>query len=327
VQVRHDPDYHRDMDRLIDFLKVLQSQEEKVKATERGVARRSNQRLLLGAGLLIALLVIGFLALLASGRLGPGQPEPPNLETQAVAILATTQQAGVGQTQTAQAFSTINAIMTRFVTQTAAAVQTLATATPQPTRTPLPTDTPTPDASQTAAFLQTRDALSTQQTATAAALAATNNALSTLNAPTNTPQPTDTPTPTPTATASPSPTPPPTPTLPPTLPQMNVDIQATAFINAQATQVAGQSTSAAVTVRIPNGAKVAIHGGPGNTFPVLANENTKDPLRVIGRSRDGGWLQLERRYSNRGAQVPGWLTASSIVVETGNLNDLPVVGG
>src|SRR5262245_12452370 len=66
VEVRHDPDFHRDMNRLIDFLEILQQQEEAVQVRERGLARRNMRRTLAGLGVLAALIVMGVIVDIAS---------------------------------------------------------------------------------------------------------------------------------------------------------------------------------------------------------------------------------------------------------------------
>jgi hypothetical protein len=51
VQVRHDPDFHRDMTRLIDFLKVLEQQEQAVRQREQNRAQRNLRHAMVSIGI------------------------------------------------------------------------------------------------------------------------------------------------------------------------------------------------------------------------------------------------------------------------------------
>lgn len=270
VEVRHDPDFHRDMNRLIDFLEILQQQEEAVQVRERGRARRDMRRTLAGLGVLVAIIVIVVFVAIESDIIQILPTPVPTLDERQVAmqLVATfTAEAVAAQaTATPNATATIEAIMTGFVTETSVAQAIVNTSTQTPTFTPqpsdTPTDTPTPTKTPTPTedFLATADAQATararEATGTQAAfnIQATSDAQATLSVPTNTPEPTATPTERPTNTPVPTPTPTdtasPTRTLTPTqrptatnTPTPTDDVAATASAEAAA------ATQAAIDAR------------------------------------------------------------------------------
>jgi formylglycine-generating enzyme required for sulfatase activity len=226
VIVRHDPDFHRDMDRLIAHLGVIQQRDEAVQRS----AQRQIRRVYVAAAVIAALVAVIFIGLVLSGAitLGPVQPTLSPREI-AMQLNTLTAEAIKGSAGTA----TIEAILVGFETETLVAVQTeqaglTATAlsftdTPTPTQLPTatftpsltPSNTPTPtltltpttNFTTTAQARETSFALETTRSVATQIAQATNNALETLRAPTNTPVPTDTATPTSTATSSATPSP------------------------------------------------------------------------------------------------------------------------
>jgi len=271
VQVRHDPDFHRDMNRLIDFLKVLQHQEASVQSREQAAARRNMRRTLAGIGVIALVALVGFLALVASGVIKLGGAAPATFDPEGTALAQLTQTFGaeVAAVSTAGAQASVEAILTRFVTETEIAeTQTAESYTDTPTTTYTPSNTPTPttNATATAMAQMTEQRRSTQNAKATLDSEATNDALATQNAPTNTPASTDTPPPsntpsdtptlTPTHTPQPTATPLPTLTLTPNAPATQTAL-AIAVTNAVATQNA-LATSLASSVSIPPKAPVKI---------------------------------------------------------------------
>lgn len=226
VHVRHDPDFHRDMGRLISFLNVIREQEEVVQRREQQAAHRNTRRILVGAAITAAIVITGFVALMANGVIRLSGPGPATVDPVEVAylLLTNTKEAEIAAqaTATTNLTATIDAIMTDFVTQTISAYTDTPTSTQTPTETatatetPLPTDTNTPDFAATARIQATANAQATGAVMATANAQATNDALATRNAPTNTPRPTETPTQTPSPTVTLTQTPSLTPTWTPT---------------------------------------------------------------------------------------------------------------
>lgn len=230
--VRNDPDFRRDMARLLDDLNLLRRQETVIQEREKAAAQQATRRALTIAGGVGALLIVGFLLLVANGTIRFGEQNLElDIEGTANARLTLTAVA-VLATETPDAEASVNAIMTSFVTQTQAALQTSEafTATPSSTPTDMPTPTntdapptetntpsrtpsPTPNITETAQAVQALAAQETSAVQTTANARATNAALATRNAPTNTPEPTRTPTATASATPTSTNTPQPTTTF------------------------------------------------------------------------------------------------------------------
>ena len=243
VQVRHDPDFHRDMGRLIDFLNIIREQEGVVQKREQQAARRNVQRILIGAGVVAGLVIILFLGLLASGALQFGQEEATfDPIGTANALLTETAAAQVAAlaSATPDKDATVAAIMTQFVTQTvisaeiqiANATATAAAYTDTPTvtytpsqtatashtptstpsatatLTPIPTQTPSYTPTRTPDFTATSAARATEAALAAIATQASLNEQATNAALATQRVPTNTPlptnTPTPTATSTPT---------------------------------------------------------------------------------------------------------------------------
>ncbi|MBZ0278208.1 MAG: SUMF1/EgtB/PvdO family nonheme iron enzyme [Anaerolineae bacterium] len=331
VQVRHDPDFHRDMNRLIDFLKVIREREEVVQRRE----QKATRRILLGAGLAALIVVMGFVGLVMGGVIRlPGQGAATIDPVEAAFLLLTkTKEAEVAAlaTATPNLTATIDAILTNFVvgtdtaqTATAAAYTDTPTATATPSDTPTATDSPTPTATETPNFTETANA---QAANTAQAVnnaqatlnaQATNDALGTRNAPTNTPQPTETPTrtPSPTATHTPQPTETPTRTLtttaspsatPTATPTTNLTAAAQALRDAQATldvqttmTEAAQLTQAALTpaaTLAPLGMIVSSQSINMRSVPSIGNNVVAvlppgTQVTVLALVGDGAWYQV-----------------------------------
>lgn len=120
VPVRHDPDFHRDMDRLIGFLRDYERR--------RTALSRIGPRWLLPFGLAIAVFILVLLVLLASGVLRPPTPTPPaTLDPYYIAQTLAAGGIGGNPSPTPNMTTTIAAIMTGFVTETAAASTPVAT--------------------------------------------------------------------------------------------------------------------------------------------------------------------------------------------------------
>ncbi|MBI5667109.1 MAG: TIR domain-containing protein [Chloroflexi bacterium] len=114
VPVRHDPDFHRDMDRLIEFLRDYDRQ--------RTARRGAGPRVLLPFGLAIVVFSLMLVGLVASGVLRPPTVTPPaTLDPYYVALTLAAGGIGGNPSPTPNMTGTIAAIMTGFVTETAAA--------------------------------------------------------------------------------------------------------------------------------------------------------------------------------------------------------------
>jgi hypothetical protein len=270
VKVRHDPDFHRDMNRLIDFLQILQQQETAVQDRERGQARRNMRRTLSGFGILAALIIVAVIIGIARGIIQISPTPMPTLDERQAAMQLvmtfTAEAVALQATATPNATMTIEAIITGFVTETSAAQAALNTSTQTPTNTLLPSDTPTETPTATDTPTPTENAVATadaqatvragEATGTQAAInvQATSAAQATLNVPTGTPEPTATPTnppintsvPTPTPTYTDQPTLTLTPTQPPTATLMPTP---TENVAATVTAEAAAATQAAIDAR------------------------------------------------------------------------------
>ncbi|MCB9453203.1 MAG: SUMF1/EgtB/PvdO family nonheme iron enzyme [Anaerolineaceae bacterium] len=198
VHVRNDPDFNRDMIRLVRFLESI-PQRITIQDEVPQPPKRNMQRILIAA---LFILIIGFLVIVSLLTAQPGETPPANPRT-AAAILATTQAAPNTPDET----GTINAVLTELaLTATTDAQATIdaytdtplppptETATPQPTLTPSDIPPPTPNQTITAEAIASAQAAETRRAQAALDELATQNAQLTANAPTNTPQPTNTPT-------------------------------------------------------------------------------------------------------------------------------------
>jgi hypothetical protein len=183
VQIRHDPDFHRDMSRLIDFLKVLQERENAVQNREQFLARSYQKRILISISIVAALMLIGFMALVATGTIKIGQPGEAafNPEGTANARLETL----VASRTTPNATEQEAIVLGVMGTMNPQAVEL------ELTSSAIAVSIPTIDMTAAAQSVQTEVALLSQSTQDAEA---TNTQLETQNAPTNTAQPTATPT-------------------------------------------------------------------------------------------------------------------------------------
>jgi hypothetical protein len=188
--VRHDPDFRRDMTRLIKDLDFLREQEKVTLEREKKAAQRATQKTLAIAGGIFVILIVAVLFLISSRVIQLSPTPQPTLDDRAVAmqLLTFTAEAQLAQsaTPTINATASIEAILTQFISETDAAN---ATATAIGTATAgAYTDTPTASPTSTDDYTATANAQGTL------------NAQATLNVRTNTPPPSATSTFTPTLT-------------------------------------------------------------------------------------------------------------------------------
>lgn len=306
VTVRPDPDFNRDIKRLLEFLRALDERDAFVK---RGAQRRT----LAIVGLVATLIVAAAIFLLASGIIKLPTGITPTFDPFSAAnrLLTLTKEAEIAalSSPTENYTATIDAILTQFALETIAAYTPTPSATPTLTatqtasNTPTITPTPTQNKTATAAAQSTSNAASTQAQAT-------NDLLGTRNAPTNTAQPTvtltRTPRPTQTATATPTPTATMTATLTPTL-DITATFQAQAVLNAEGTQAvqAAQSTlsvqsiqqnlspTPATTGIITATQNVRLRSGPGTENAVVANLAPGAEVIVLDVVGDGAWVHVQ----------------------------------
>ncbi|KAB2863632.1 MAG: TIR domain-containing protein, partial [Anaerolineae bacterium] len=302
IPIRNNPDFDRDMERLIYNLRAIDQRDQNVR-------RKAQRRTLSIVGVGTGLLAVAAIGLVASGivKLPTGvqstidpiivaQNRVQTLTAEAIAALAT---------PTANLTGTVDAILTQFVLGTQTAIVEAYTDTPTSTYTPsnTPTESPTPteDFRATASVQAAIDATATQ-------IQATNDALATANAPTNTPRPTEIrtetsqPTPTLTLTA--------TPTLEPTdSPTPTVDAMGTAYAegtlategtravqDAQTaltqTAQAGLTPSLAPIARIIVDQDVNLRGDPNTQSGVVEVLEPWTQLVVLSTSEDGAWYYV-----------------------------------
>lgn len=329
--VRNDPDFRRDMARLLDDLNLLRRQETVIQEREKAAAQQATRRTLTIAGGVGALLILVFLLLVANGTIRFGEQNLElDIEGTANARLTLTAIAFLA-TDTPDAEASVNAIMTGFVTQTQAALQTreaftvtpsntptdapTATETPAPptpTNTPSRTPSPTPNRTQTAEYAAAVEAQGTSIVESTAIAAETNAALSTQNAPTNTPRPTttstatasatatETNTPTSTATFTPTLTPDPTATNPPThTPTPN--LTRTAIAEATSIEEARQdalATQNALSQSQQNPQSQEISPSPSTPLAesIFAERNPRWPVLLV--QQDSNFQRIDEELAN-----------------------------
>lgn len=327
IPIRNNPDFDRDMERLIYNLRAIDQRDQNVR-------RKAQRRTLSIVGVVTGLLIVAAFGLIASGiiKLPTGvqptidpvvvaQNRVQTLTAEAIAALAT---------PTPNLTGTIDAILTQFVFGTQTAIADNYTDTPTSTYTPstTPTDSPTPteDFVATVTMQAVVDAEATQ-------IQATNDALATANAPTNTPQPTETPEPTPiptlTATITPEPTDSPTPTI---------DIMGTANAegtlaaegtravqDAQAvltqTAQAGLTLSLAPIGRIIVDQDVNLRGDPSTQSGIVAVLEPWTQLVILSTSEDSAWYYVQLLNGKA-----GWVLATLVdIVGTATPIPLPTM--
>ncbi len=242
VQVRDDPDFHRDMNRLIDFLKDHDRQKLCIR-------ERVKRNIFLILAVFITLLVIAIISFVANSIARPPSTVTPTFDPFDAAqhLLTLTKQAEVAAlaTATPNYTATIEAILGSFITQTHEAETATANV-----YTYTSTPTVTINSTATMSAMETIIAQSTNDKLAIIQENATNDALAMANAPTNTMQPTETSTPTniPTVSNIPTDTPvliirsasAPIPT--------NATTEAQALLNAQATLDAQITATSSIKV-------------------------------------------------------------------------------
>lgn len=281
IPIRNNPDFDRDMERLIYNLRAIDQRDQNVR-------RKTQRRTLSIVGVVTGLLAVAAFGLVASGivRLPTGvqptidpvivaQNRVQTLTAEAIAALAT---------PTPNLTGTVDAILTQFVIGTQTAVA--ASYTDTPTLTYTPSNTPTDDVPATASAQAAIDAGATQAQAT-------NDALATANAPTNTPSPTKVPTetPLPTPTNTPSPT-----------------IDATGTLNAQAT------VSAAGTQAVVN-AQATVNFGATQTLAAMSAPS----LAEFGVSSNAQWVSFSPHVERFKGVAMVLVPKGCFVLSTANL--------
>ena len=87
----------------------------------------------------------------------------------------------------------------------------------------------------------------------------------------------------------------------------------------ETTTVAGANE---LTVRVvTNGTRLNIRSGPGTGFAILGKAQPGDRIVVLGRTADGGWVQIAM---NDGTDRKGWV-ATRYVERSSTVNDLPIL--
>jgi hypothetical protein len=330
--VRNDPDFRRDMLKLIQSLEFLRARERELLEHEKQAARRATQSTLSVVGALAGLLLLTVIGLFMGGVIQFGPAINPTFDPRGTANAQLTEtkiaEIALLATDTPDAQASVNAILTQFVTETAYAIATTAAAyTATPSATPINTMTPTltptltltPNMRATTAFILTERAFSTQQAFNTQSAQATNNALETRRAPTNTPEPTSTPTATITASNTPRPTRTPTTTrtamptatLTPTPNrQATQNAEATALANAQATQAAQVSMMTRPQAIIDVNAAY-FRNGPGMSYVIVgvgAEGERFDILGSVFGSEDIWYLILDEDNE------PAWIFSGLVSV-------------
>lgn len=351
VQIRHDPDFHRDMNRLVDFLKVLDHQQVNVR-------QRTQRRTLSLVAIAITLLAFITIALIATNVISLPRTATPTFDPFYAAnqLLTLTREAEVAAlaTPTSNYTATIEAILTSFAVQTHVAGTVTAdaftdtptttltpsntvtiTLTPHPTDTPAPTITSTSNFTATLYAIETVNAQSTSDRVATVNAQATNYALATANAPTNTPQPTETYTPTSTFTLTPSYTPTseptqisttnqPTATFNPTLITYTPSpigqestaaaqalIDAQAILNQTATASSWTATPLSSVYITINSASANLRQGPGTAYRLIGSAQKGDKFPIIAQNGNKNNLWYLVEYKNG---IPAWISAGLVLL-------------
>lgn len=326
--VRQNPDFHRDMDHLIEFLRTLDKRKRPILRPQQS----SRSTLTLAAAAVAVLVVVVAMIIFVTSNNGTGSTTPTDTPAPGTAVvLLLTQRAGETLTSVAPTMThtpdltqTIDALVTQyFITATAEAAQTnvLVNSTSVlliPSSTPSPTE----DQNATATANQASNDVAATQTADVLNNRATLDAQATANKPTNTPPPPPTNTPTETPTPTNTPTMTATSTPRPNLTQTAVSIATQAVLAAQAavkTQQAAAQNSFTLrdrqvifTSNFANKAGCAWQGIGGQVFGPNGDTIKGIKIHVTGDKVDefvnsgsstaygpGGWeVAVDTRVSN-----------------------------